>query len=211
MEWARRALLCAALAMGVSAQTVQPAQAQNVGIVQSDVIVVDPERLFELTQLGQAMAAEHQAAREALATRNRAIEAELEAEEQRLTDLRADTPPEEFSEMADAFDARVQDIRRDSERRVRDLERAREQLPITFLRLVEPVLQSVMREAGAEVMLNSRTVLYRSASVDITEVAAQRIDAAIGSGMEESSPEPNQAPDPAPQDTPAPSPAPGTD
>ena len=184
MQRALRGLVIAALAGIVGAAPLSPARAQNVGIVQSDILVVDPERLFELTELGRAMAAEHQAAREDLAARNRKLESELEAEERRLTELRATTDPEEFSRMADAFDMRVQELRSDSERRVRDLERDREEMPLVFLRRVEPVLLDVMRDAGAEVILNARTVLYRTGSVDITEVAAQRIDAAVGTGTD---------------------------
>jgi Skp family chaperone for outer membrane proteins len=199
MKRALRALICAALAGFVSAASYSAARAQDVGIVQSDILVVDPERLFELTVLGQAMTADHQAAREDLAARNRRLEAELEAEERRLTDLRDTTDPEEFRQMADAFDMRVQEIRSDSERRVRDLERDREQMPVIFLRRVEPILLEVMREAGAEVMLNARTVLYRTGSVDITEVAAQRIDAAIGSGQDEAAQPPDSPSVPAPE------------
>ena len=159
-----------------------PAVAQGVGVVQSDILVLDPERLFEESLLGKRMASEHQAAREALAAENRKLEAELEAEEQTLTDLRAETSPEEFREMADAFDAKVQEIRRNSERRVLDLERDRERAPLFFLRAVEPILVEVMREAGGVAIIDARTVLLRADVIDITEIAVSRIDEAIGDG-----------------------------
>ncbi len=159
-----------------------PLHAQDVGVVQSDILVLDPEQLFEATRLGQRMVADHQAEREKLAARNRKLEAELEAEEKRLTELREETSPEEFREMADAFDAKVQEIRRDSERRVLDLERDRERLPLVFLRTVEPVLSDIMRDTGAEVVLDGRTVLFRSEAVDVTGMAIARIDRAIGDG-----------------------------
>lgn len=161
----------------------QPAGAQDVGVARSDIVVVDPERLFEETLLGQRMAADHRAAREKLAARNRKLEAELEAEEKRLTELRAETSPEEFRDMADAFDAKVQEIRRDSDRRVRDLERDRERMPLMFLRRVEPVLLNLMRETGSKVMLDARTVLFRAEVIDITGVAIKRIDEEIGEGQ----------------------------
>lgn len=175
-----RGPLCAALwALCLGAA---PLEAQDVGVVQSDILVLDPERLFEETRLGQRMVADHQAEREKLAARNRRLEAELEAEEKRLTALREETSPEEFREMADAFDAKVQNIRRDSERRVLDLERDRERLPLVFLRTVEPVLSEIMRDTGAEVVLDGRTVLYRSEAVDVTGMAVSRIDRTIGEG-----------------------------
>ncbi|MEQ9259340.1 MAG: OmpH family outer membrane protein [Roseovarius sp.] len=190
-----------------------PVAAQDVGVPQSELLVIDPERLFEETELGQRMAADHQAAREELAARNRKLEAELEAEEQRLTDIRAETSPEAFREMADAFDARVQDIRRDSERRVRDLERDRERMPLIFLRTVEPVILEVMREAGGVTILDARAVLFRAEEIDITNAAAARIDEVIGAGEDvlPSDLPPERAPEAVPEPlTETPVPAPGS-
>lgn len=143
---------------------------------------MDPGELFERSQLGQAMAADLQAQREALITRNRDLEAELEAEEQALTDLRDTTPPDEFRALADAFDEKVQEIRRDSDARVRQLERNRERAPLEFLRRVEPVLVALMREAGGLVVLDRRNVLLQADVIDITDPAIARIDAELGDG-----------------------------
>lgn len=159
------------------------ARAQDVGIVQNDIIVLDPERLFEQTELGKRMVADHQAEREKLAARNRKLEAELEAEEKRLTEMRAETSPEEFRDLADAFDAKVQEIRRDSERRVVDLERDRDRLPLQFLRAVEPIVTEVMREAGGVVVLDARTVLFRAESIDVTDTVIRRIDRTLGDSV----------------------------
>ena len=182
-----------------------PAQAQSVGIVQSEILVVDPERLFEDTRLGRSIAGTLQADRDALIARNRKIEAELEAEERALTDLRPDTSPEEFREMADAFDTRVQSIRRESERRVRELERNRDRAPIEFMRQVEPVLVEVMRQAGAVVVMDARSVLLRADVIDITDLVAARIDTAfpLPEGAVDNSGDTGQSSAPTPE-TPAP-------
>lgn len=157
-----------------------PVQAQSVGVVQSDILVVDPERLYEETRLGQAITAQLQQEREDLIALNRKLEAELEAEELALTEQRDTTSPEEFRDLADAFDERVQRIRADSQRRVREHERNRERAPLDFMRQVEPVLVELMREAGAAVVMDRRTVLLQADVVDITSAAVQRIDATLG-------------------------------
>ncbi|WP_306110461.1 MULTISPECIES: OmpH family outer membrane protein [Roseovarius] len=157
-----------------------PAAAQSVGVVQSDILVVDPERLFEETRLGQAITAQLQQEREDLIALNRKLEAELEAEELALTEQRDTSSPEEFRDLADAFDERVQTIRADSQRRVREHERNRERAPLDFMRRVEPVLVELMREAGAAVVMDRRTVLLQADVVDITSAAVQRIDATLG-------------------------------
>lgn len=159
-----------------------PTQAQDMGIVQSEILVLDPGELFEKSRLGQAMVAELQAQREALIARNRDLEAELEAEEQALTELRDTTSPEDFRDMADAFDEKVQTIRRESDARVRRLERNRERAPVEFMRRVEPVLVALMREAGGLVVLDRRNVLLQAGVIDITDMAVTRIDAELGDG-----------------------------
>lgn len=152
------------------------------GIVQSRILVLDPGELFERSKLGQAMAAEIQAQREALITRNRDLETQLEAEEQTLTEMRDSSSPEEFRDMADAFDEKVQQIRRESDARVRQLERNRERAPVDFMRRVEPVLVALMREAGGLVVLDRRNVLLQADVIDITDIAVERIDAELGDG-----------------------------
>ena len=183
-----------------------PAAAQDTGAARSEILVVDPERLFEESQLGQRMMAEHQAEREELAAHNRKLEAELETEERALTARRAELSPEEFRELADAFDAKVQEIRRDSERRVRDLEQDRERLPLLFLRQAEPVLIEAMRNMGGVVLLDARTVMLRADAVDITDDVIARIDETIGDGetAPEEEAESPAAPAPQPQDVPSP-------
>ncbi|MBY5988701.1 OmpH family outer membrane protein [Roseovarius atlanticus] len=169
-----------------------PALAQNVGVVQSDILVVDPERLFEDTRMGQAITARLQQEREDLIALNRKLETELEAEELALTEQRDKTSPENFRALADAFDEKVQQIRADSQRRVRQHERNRERAPLDFMRQVEPVLVELMREAGASVVMDRRTVLLQDDVVDITSAAVQRIDATLGDGAGNDG-EPSQA------------------
>jgi len=196
-------ILAVLVGLGVMGLTTSQGAAQSIGVVQSDVLVVNPDRLFAETRLGQRMTDELQAERDALIALNRDLEQQLETEEQALTELRAETGPEEFRAMADAFDQKVQQIRQDSERRARDLERSRAQAPVTFMRVVEPVLIEIMRDAEAAVILDSRAALLSVEAVDITALAISRVDATIGDTMPGAPLPPRE---PQPQDT-----APGAD
>jgi Skp family chaperone for outer membrane proteins len=169
--------------LGVTVLTGAQAAAQSIGVVQSDVLVVNPDQLFAETRLGQRMTEELQAERDALIALNRDLEQQLESEEQALTELRAETSPEEFRSMADSFDRKVQQIREDSERRVRDLERSRSQAPVAFMRIVEPILIEIMRDADAAVILDSRATLLSVEAVDITALAISRVDETIGATL----------------------------
>ncbi|SHM23388.1 periplasmic chaperone for outer membrane proteins Skp [Roseovarius litoreus] len=184
--------------LGITMLAGVQASAQSIGVVQSDVLVVNPDLLFAETRLGQRMTDELQTERDALIALNRDLEQQLESEEKALTELRAETSPEEFRRMADSFDQKVQQIREDSERRVRDLERSRSQAPVTFMRIVEPILIEIMRDADAAVILDSRATLLSVDAVDITALAISRVDETIGDTMP---PELMRGPQAAPDDT----------
>jgi len=172
-----------ALAAGASGTSVR---AQQLGVVQSDVLVIDIERLLEETAYGRTLQAGIEAERDALIARNERVASELEAEEQELTELRATTPPEEFREMADAFDTKVTQLRRESERLSRELERRRDLAPVQFMRVVQPVLGEILSEADAVALLDVRSVILRAEVADVTDIAISRIDARIGEGPDPS-------------------------
>lgn len=162
-----------------------PAASQDVGTVQSEILVLDPERLFNETRVGQRLMQQYQTERENLIASNRTIEAELRAEEQSLTDSRPDMSAADFRSAADAFDAKVRDLRAENERRAIDLERGREIAPLSLMRMAEPILVDLMRDAGGTIILDSRQVLLRANVIDITDLAILRVDAAIGDGSGE--------------------------
>jgi Skp family chaperone for outer membrane proteins len=161
-----------------------PARAQQLGVVQSDVLVIDIERLLAETAYGRSLQAGIEAERDALIARNERVATELEAEERALTELRATTPADEFREMADAFDAKVTELRRESERLSRELERRRDLAPVQFMRVVQPVLAEILNEADAVALLDVRSVILRADVADVTDIAVSRIDARIGDGPE---------------------------
>ncbi|MEI4263088.1 OmpH family outer membrane protein [Roseovarius sp. D0-M9] len=158
------------------------AQNQDVGMVQSEILVLDPDRLFAGTEVGQRLTEQYQSERDALIANNRELESELRAEEQELTEARKTMTATEFRAEADAFDARVRSIRAENDRRARDLERGREIAPLTLMRMAEPILVQLMRDTGGKIILDNRQVLLRADVVDITDIAIARIDAEIGDG-----------------------------
>lgn len=174
------ALLAAVAGVGPAvAQTGQPPLSMGIG---PPVLTIDQERMFADSAFGQRVAETVQEASLALAAENRALEAELMAEELALTERRASLTPEEFRELADSFDARVETIRRTQERRgeaivaLRDSERQR------FFEAALPILAQLVAESGAVAVLDLRMVLLAIDEADVTDRAIARIDARIGDG-----------------------------
>lgn len=196
----RAALALAGVLVAALVGVTGPAQAQQMGVIQSDVLVIDPERMLIESDYGKRLQIEIQTERDRLIAHNERVAKELEAEEQTLTDLRATTPSDEFRALADAFDQKVEELRLESERMSRELERRRELVPPQFMRVVQPVLSDLLREADAMVMIDARTVMLHAGAADITDLAIERINERIGQGPE--APVTNgagQGPQPAPE------------
>lgn len=179
MRMRRRALI-AGLAACLAA--AGPVGAQQLGLPQSPILTVDSERLFAQSQFGQRIAREIEAETAVLSAENRRIEAELTAEERDLTERRAEMAPEAFRALADAFDAKVRDIRRTQDAKARDLTRRGEADRVAFLQVAVPVLEQLMREAGASVILERASVFLSANATDVTDIAIEMIDDAIGDG-----------------------------
>lgn len=155
------------------------------------VLTIESERLFANSQFGQRVAQQLEADSIALATENRGIEAELSAEEEDLTARRPQMTPEEFRALANAFDQKVQAIRREQDAKARDLSRRTDEARLEFFNAARPVLTRLMQERGAAVIIERRGVFLSRGAIDITDAAIDAVDAILGDG--------NGAPVPAPQ------------
>lgn len=158
--------------------------AQPIAVPQSPVLVLDADRLFERSAFAQR-------ARQAIRERQTALDAEfadiaaeLEAEEQDLTEQRATLPSDEFRNLADAFNTKVLRFRERQETESRRLNEEYEKERLRFFSVLAPVLEAMMREAGAAVIVDARDVLIHVNAVDITELAIAEVDRVVGDGSE---------------------------
>ncbi|MCA0273750.1 MAG: OmpH family outer membrane protein [Proteobacteria bacterium] len=197
------ACLAAALMTGAAsslAQTETPPLA-------SAILAINQDRLYNESAWGKR-AAQHLADISAsLAAENRELEANLVAEERALTDARPTMDPEAFRKAADAFDARVVELRSAQEAKARSIGRISDAERQRFYAAALPVMGEVLRERGAVVVLDSRAIFVSADSIDVTDDMIASIDAKLGAGENADDPAPEPAPAPVPQ--PAPAPAPG--
>ncbi|MBY6005999.1 OmpH family outer membrane protein [Salipiger bermudensis] len=179
----RRALRLCALALGLGwAAGTASAQDAAPGIVESAILTVEFDRLFSESAYGERVARTLEAEGAEIAAENRRIEAELTAEERALTEKRAELDALAFRELADAFDEKVQALRREQDAKARAIGELSEEERRRFIAAAEPVIDRIMREAGAVVILDKRSVFLSEDVIDITDAAIARIDAAIGDG-----------------------------
>ncbi len=176
--WPLAVALLVALAAPVAAQL--PGTQFSLGAGPPAVVTLDQDRLFAESAFGRAVAEAVDRSARVLSDENRRLEQELAAEERALTDRRPDLPAEEFRTLADAFDARVQSIRRTQEARGRALATFRDAQRQRFFEAALPMVTEVVADAGAVVVLDSRAIVLALDEVDITERVRARMDAVLG-------------------------------
>lgn len=188
--WAARglavALACFGSAPVLAQDTVQPApgsgRGYQLGLPQSGILTIQPERLFSESAFGKRVEREMEAEGAVLTAENRRIEAELRSEELELTERRSGMEPEAFRALADAFDQKVQDTRRRQEQKLREINQMGEEARREFINASLPVLQQILRETGAGAILDHSSVFLSADAADITSLAIARVDAVLGDG-----------------------------
>ena len=195
-----RAVLAALFLCGGVAGTA----AQDTLQIPSPILTLDQEALFNGSQLAERISAEIERLSDELATENRKIETALVAEELDLTQKRPTMDADAFRILADAFDTKVQGIRAEQDAKTRELQRMRDRERQSFLRRISPILGEIVRDRGAVAVLDRRSVFLSADSIDITQEAIDRINAAFENGtvtLDPSEPVP-EAPTPDPETQP---------
>lgn len=146
-------------------------------IVVNPVVTVDLDRLVNETQIGQYISFQMGERAQKLQKELDKIEAELSAEEEDLIKQREELELSEFRVLAKAFDEKAVRLRLEQQAKIQALEEEGSKRRQDLLRSFVPVLSQVMRDRGASILLDRRSVVLDDrASVDITDVAIMIID-----------------------------------
>ena len=137
------------------------------------IVVIDLDRVLNETQQGALLLAKLDQEAQELDAEFSRIRDELTEEERELTERRAELSPEEFRDLADAFDARVRKLRAETDEKDRILSRAADEARQRF---ALDVIFDIARARGAFVVLDQRYVILFADSVNITDEAIRRIN-----------------------------------
>ncbi|SEI92513.1 periplasmic chaperone for outer membrane proteins Skp [Pseudooceanicola nitratireducens] len=173
----------------------------------SPILVLDSERLLSDSATGQAIDAQLADRSAELAAENRRIEAELTEEEKDLTTRRATLSADAFRAAAAAFDDKVQTIREEQDAKLRALQDQANTARREILSAANPVLVSIMQEAGAVVVVEKASLLASLQAIDVTALAIARLDRAMAGdtsvegGFDLGTPDPSAQPSETPAQT----------
>jgi Skp family chaperone for outer membrane proteins len=164
-------LICLCAALPVHAQEVTP-----------QILVFDMNRIYFETLYGRRIAEDLNQLATAVQEENEQIVATLTEEETSLTLRRPEMTPEEFRAEADAFDDKVQEVRRARDAKNIELQADDAENRATFEDRVQGVIANLMIERGAVIVLEQRTVVMSVRAANITDDVIVRVDAELGDG-----------------------------
>ncbi|HEY0212516.1 MAG TPA: OmpH family outer membrane protein [Paenirhodobacter sp.] len=174
----RAGILCAALVGGGAMPVMVQAQAA----LASPVLTLDWERLFDDTRWGKRIRDDLARDSQALTDENNHIADTLVSEEKSLTERRATMNAEAFRKEADAFDARATEIRNTQKSKAQALTQKFEDDREAFFNAIAPLLDDILRQRGAVVVLDRRAIIRGLAEADVTGALVQVVNAQFGTG-----------------------------
>jgi Skp family chaperone for outer membrane proteins len=218
--WAARGLRSVVFLLGLAlfGGAALPGAAQDTAAeaaAQSQILTLDWERLYDGSLWGQRVRREIAAASQALTTENNRIADDLIAEERSLTERRATMAPQAFRAEAEAFDQRATGIRAAQKAKAQALNRRLEDERQAFIAQVVPLLDQILVQNHAAVVLDSRVIIRGLAQIDVTEALITLVNDELGEGSAISDPAEDGADAPdapqtgAPVTAPTEAPAPG--
>lgn len=149
------------------------------------ILTLDWEVLYDNSAWGQRVSGELSQASQDLNAENNRIADDLVAEERRLTERRASMTPEAFKAEASAFDKRATGIRAAQKAKAQALQAQLEQERQAFVQAVLPVLDELLLQRGASVVLDRRVIIRGLSNIDVTDDLILLVNDRIGSGKVE--------------------------
>lgn len=135
------------------------------------VLLIDPDMFLRGSELGQVLLQSIDDQSAARVDENKAIAAELEAEEARLTELRPTIDPAEFLILSNAFDGKVQTIRDEQIAKDVALQREAERVSPRFIAIAAPILNQLLIKYQAGAIIDRRATVLYNTDLDITAEA----------------------------------------
>jgi outer membrane protein len=143
------------------------------------IVVIDRQQLLQRSAAGKDIFTQTQALSKQLETQLRTEETQLQSEAVQLqqqmaimaADLRAQKE-KDFTNKQQAFQARVQQRQAQIQA---SFNQAARQVEVAL----DPILQNIMKERGANMVLDRSAVIVATSDVDVTPVALQRLDRAL--------------------------------
>lgn len=146
-------------------------------VPQPRILVIDNNAILQFSKVGQDISRQIQAmsaqARKDLASRGNALQAEQATLQQQVAILSADVKAQKIK----AFEAKQAALQADAAKREQMLQGGVNQARVAMQNALGPILQQILKERGANMLLDKQAVLFATdGSFDITADAINRLN-----------------------------------
>ena len=190
---------CILVAWLVSLATIATAQETTTPleriVPRAPILTIDASRLLPETVVGQRLVEALEAEGAALERENREIAEALREEELALTAQRDTIARDEFLKLADDFDARVQEARREQDAKQIALQARLDDQQQALMAEIRPILAQIMLEANAAMIMEISTVMLSVRGIDITDIAIARINSSLAAPEQDAGPNTDALPE----------------
>lgn len=175
-----KAAALAALALGTTSALPTAAFAQAAA-AQTSIIVVDMDRVGADSAAGKSGQTQLKAKLDSLQARGKTLADQLRSEEEALLKARqANTmAPEAFQAKVKDLQTKQNSARTELGNRENELQRSQAYVRQQIFNAVGPIVQAVMRERGASIVLAREAALAVAPTLDVTAEVIRRLDAAL--------------------------------
>ena len=163
-----------------AAPAAQPGQRTSEPKLVFPVLVFDRARVLNQSQVGAALEAEIDDARAALLTENDQIYADLEAEEQEISDAKPTMTEADFRARAQAFDEKVTQVRQRQDEKAGEIQTLYDDGLAEIEQQMNTILAQIARDLGAVVVFERNQVYLMNGAIDISRIAIEKLDAQEG-------------------------------
>ena len=189
-----KTLAFGAFALAMLAGSAAAAQDQNFGPAIPGVCVYHHDRLLAQSTAGQSVQAGMQRIQQEVQAELAPFEQFAQSEVQALQQGRGTIPQDQFTQREQALNARVQEARQLAQTRDNELRYTQAMQLQQITQAADPIILALYTERGCGILISRESVLRVNPSMDITEAAIQRVNAALPSLSFSRMPVPAQQP-----------------
>lgn len=151
-------------------------------MVRAPILTLDQDVLYLSSDWGIRAQAQLEAEGDIIAAENERLTQLLSSEEARLTEQRATLPAAEFRKLAENFDLRATEVRRERAQAVQQLNGWAEADRSAFFRAALPMMGQMMQDRGAVAVLDRRTLFVSLDAIDVTDDLIDELNDSLGDG-----------------------------
>ena len=148
---------------------------------QSNVLILNIEKLFADSKAGKSMISQVQKKQEAIKSQRDKAQKNLSDKVQKLDSQKTMMAPDALQAKADEL--KLEEIAKNQElqQELRKIDAGLAAARAEILKSLSPILKDIMNEKGAIAILERSAVLIGSPDVDITDTATKRLDGVLSS------------------------------